>query len=420
MKVHADPTKEFFMTMLTRDISLTSAILDLVDNSVDAAKRGNQLSDKFINLKLSKDYFEITDNCGGMEKETAEKYAFRFGRDPKAPSSANSVGRFGVGMKRAFFKLGNVIKLKSKCKQDSFKIDIDANNWKKAEKWEFDLQDIDATNQVDGTSIIVSDLHETVALDFEDASYIEDLIDFIADSHHKAIYDGIKIKVNNLPVPDRDLKFKKSAELGVIGVEKNIQGVNVKVISGVGQRDLKAGGWSIFCNNRLIEGANKSQTTGWGTQGLRAYHPDMAFFRGIVEFNSENGELLPWNTTKNGVDTDNPIYKSILVEMIRQTKIISKFLNDRAKEKEAFDKEVIDTKPINDSIENAPVVSAFGIEFEKNFVRLEADSLPKSNNKRVTYYITNSQLEAAKDIISASTAAEVGRYTFDYFMENES
>lgn len=420
MKIHADPTKEFFMTMLTRDISLTSAILDLVDNSVDAAKRGNELDEKVINLTLRRGYFEITDNCGGMEKTIAENYAFRFGRDPSAPSTANSVGRFGVGMKRAFFKLGDVIKLQSKCKNESFQIDINANEWKSTQEWEFDLEDIELERNSDGTSIIVTNLHETVSLDFEDSSYVEDLIDFIADAHHKAISDGIKVTVNNILVPDRDLEFKQSADLGVIGIEKNIQGVNVKVISGVGDRDLKAGGWNIFCNNRLIEGANKSQTTGWGTQGLRAYHPDMAFFRGIVEFNSDNGELLPWNTTKNGIDTDNPIYKSVLVEMIKQTKIIAKFLTDRAKEKEAFDRETIEEKPINDSIDNAPKVSAFDVNFSRVFVRLEANSLPKNNNKRISYNVTKSQLEVAKELISVSTAAEVGRYTFDYFMENES
>ncbi|MCG7532634.1 ATP-binding protein [Psychrobium sp. MM17-31] len=420
MKVHADPTKEFFMTMLTRDISLTSAILDLVDNSVDAAKRESALDQIHISLSLNEMEFKITDNCGGMEKKIAENYAFRFGRDPSAPSTANSVGRFGVGMKRAFFKLGNTINLKSKCNDDSFEIDIDANEWKQTQEWEFDLEDKNVGLKADGTSILVTSLHETVSLDFGDSSYIDELIEFIADAHHKAISDGITITVNGKVVPDRDLEFKQSDELGVIGIEKNIHGVDVKIISGVGERDLKAGGWSIFCNNRLIEGANKSQTTGWGTQGLRAYHPDMAFFRGIVEFNSENGELLPWNTTKNGIDTDNPIYKSVLIEMIRQTKIIAKFLTDRAKEKEAFDRETIEAKPINDSIENAPKLSAFTANYTSHFIRVEAEALPKNNNKRISYNVNKSQLEIAKDLISVSTAAEVGRYTFDYFMENES
>ena len=37
-KFNADPTKDFFIHMLTRDIPLERAIIDLVDNSVDGAK----------------------------------------------------------------------------------------------------------------------------------------------------------------------------------------------------------------------------------------------------------------------------------------------------------------------------------------------------------------------------------------------
>jgi hypothetical protein len=37
-EIDAEPTKAFFIDMLTRDIPLDQAILDLVDNCVDGAK----------------------------------------------------------------------------------------------------------------------------------------------------------------------------------------------------------------------------------------------------------------------------------------------------------------------------------------------------------------------------------------------
>ena len=37
-QINAEPTKAFFVDMLTRDIGLEQAVLDLVDNSVDGAK----------------------------------------------------------------------------------------------------------------------------------------------------------------------------------------------------------------------------------------------------------------------------------------------------------------------------------------------------------------------------------------------
>src|SRR4051794_40593306 len=38
-KAHANPTKRFFVRMITRDITLDDCILDLIDNSVDGAWR---------------------------------------------------------------------------------------------------------------------------------------------------------------------------------------------------------------------------------------------------------------------------------------------------------------------------------------------------------------------------------------------
>ena len=40
--IKASPTKEFFISMLTRDISTDRAILDLIDNSIDAATQSEK------------------------------------------------------------------------------------------------------------------------------------------------------------------------------------------------------------------------------------------------------------------------------------------------------------------------------------------------------------------------------------------
>ena len=37
--VDASPTKEFFIYMITRDIQTNAAIVELVDNAIDGAKR---------------------------------------------------------------------------------------------------------------------------------------------------------------------------------------------------------------------------------------------------------------------------------------------------------------------------------------------------------------------------------------------
>lgn len=86
----AEPDKRLFIEMLTRDIELIPAILDLWDNSIDGAMRRlngrksapgtSPLEGNKITIAIDGSQFAITDNCGGIPLEVAKNYAFRFGR----------------------------------------------------------------------------------------------------------------------------------------------------------------------------------------------------------------------------------------------------------------------------------------------------------------------------------------------------
>ena len=90
-KVDASPTKAFFVNMITRDITLGDTILDLIDNSIDAAWHNEggppmeladtvDLSAYRISIFASPERFSIRDNCGGMTLDDAVEHAFSFGR----------------------------------------------------------------------------------------------------------------------------------------------------------------------------------------------------------------------------------------------------------------------------------------------------------------------------------------------------
>ena len=87
MPVNASPVKSFFVSMLTRDISMEEAILDLLDNCVDGILRsrvskGEKPYEGFkAEIKFDADSFSISDNCGGIPWSLRE-YAFRLGRSP--------------------------------------------------------------------------------------------------------------------------------------------------------------------------------------------------------------------------------------------------------------------------------------------------------------------------------------------------
>ena len=132
MEINANPTKEFFIYMLTKDIELERAILDLIDNSIDGAKRLRSDGDYeglTLEIQISTDGLTIEDNCGGIPVEVAQKYAFRFGRPHDMPETQKSVGQFGVGMKRSIFKLGKKALIKSKSSDGEFEVSIDVDEW---------------------------------------------------------------------------------------------------------------------------------------------------------------------------------------------------------------------------------------------------------------------------------------------------
>ena len=144
-RVIANPTKTFFVNMITRDITLEDSILDLIDNSVDGAWRssGNHaislnddvdLSAYRISITISPEFFSIRDNCGGMTLDDAVNHVFSFGRKHSQKNDAYSIGVYGIGMKRAAFKLGSDIRVVSTNQEtdgtrQSFAVPILVDEW---------------------------------------------------------------------------------------------------------------------------------------------------------------------------------------------------------------------------------------------------------------------------------------------------
>ena len=129
--------------MLTRDIDLVDCILDLLDNSVDgigevARRAKHQLDpDKpFANYRVKIDYdrtyFCISDASGGIPIQVAEDYAFRFGRPDDAPAlNDETIGLYGIGMKRAIFKIGNLVAMRSSTGAEFFALSLNVDEWRR-------------------------------------------------------------------------------------------------------------------------------------------------------------------------------------------------------------------------------------------------------------------------------------------------
>lgn len=329
--VHADPTKDFFVTMITRDIKLRDCIFDLLDNAVDGARRNpHGQADKpllgyEINIEFDGDHFKIWDNCGGIRLSDAIDYAFKFGR--KAGSSAdiaNGIGLYGIGMKRAIFKIGKVAQILSETVEDCFKVTVDVDEWTGRENdWDFAYDDA-TRNGVNGTTITVTSLYPGIAAEFADPVFFNELVKLIARDYAFFIAKGLKVSVGNQVVPSYKYQLRTNANLEPASASYVDAGVEVRIVAGLIDdipgdipdelklEDVDRYGWYIVCNDRVVLPGNKDEQTVWGDDGFKVWHPQYNGFAGFVFFQAGDPNVLPWTTTKREVDTSNPLYRRTL------------------------------------------------------------------------------------------------------------
>lgn len=436
--INASPTKEFFIHMLTRDIPLTRAILDLVDNSVDGARRLRPTGDYdrlWVRMELDAKHFRIADNCGGIPVDVARDYAFRFGRPKEAKGTPGSMGQFGVGMKRTFFRLGRHFVVRSTTAEARFTVDVDVDEWmadgESPEKWHFKFSELETDLRVKekntGTVIEVDRLLPNVADTFALENFKSRLAEEMSQAHALTLDRELAITLNGLPIEHdpQELFASKTLRPGYLEksyaskvlVGKPGPAVRVKLYAGVSERSLHDGGWYVFCNGRLIVRADQTATTVWGERHqMRAYHPDFAYFRGFAYFDCDDGGLLPWTTTKTGVDADSPIYKAVQQEMIEMTRPVLTFLTNLAKEKAA----AASVRPLEHAITTARATQVQTVTKPHAFVSplpARAPSGPKM--QKIQYIKPATEVEKAKQLLKVQSFTAVGEKTFEYFMRYE-
>lgn len=431
--IDAHPTKAFFIEMLIKDIGLTRAIIDLVDNSVDGARRirpNGDFADLAVRLEATPEYFKISDNCGGMTVEMATTYAFRFGRPEGMPLVSHSVGQFGVGMKRALFKLGKEFRVQSAAETSRFVVRVDVDDWKTTDVWEFEFEALEEGLPVipddqRGTSISVTTLHPSVAEDFGLANFQSRLTEEIKDAHLDSMQKGLVITHNGVPLDVEPLKLIHSEQLKPgfreITIEQNGKPpVTVKLYAGIAESEPSDAGWYIFCNGRLVLGPDQSIVTGWGEgreTTIPKYHNQYARFRGYAFLDSDDAGLLPWNTTKTGVDLDSPIYRAVRLEMIKLAKPVITFLN---RLKTEGDREESDNRPLQSAVDTADRATLDQVATDETFVAPTPPPpppLPRSG--RIQYSKPVDEINRVKKVLRVSTMREVGEETFDYFYARE-
>lgn len=346
-KIHASPTKDFFVKMITRDIALEDCIFDLLDNAIDGAHRqakgkdGNEpLKGFWAEIAFNGNQFQITDNCGGIKLSDAIDYAFHFGRRPDSPADVEGgIGLYGIGMKRAIFKIGGKADVVSDA-DTCFKVSVDVEEWGKKDDWDFDYEDCTSTGEK-GTRISITNFNPGIDTAFSDPVFRNDLLKLIARDYAFFIDKGFSIKVCDYQAPSYKYQMKSSGEIAPAFEYYEDDGVLVRIVAGLVD-DLPDDvpdeltpdkvdrfGWYVVCNDRVVLAANKSDETIWGDDGYKVWHPQYNGFAGFAFFDCKDQRKLPWTTTKREVDGSSPLYRRALAKMKAITDDFSAYTNRR-------------------------------------------------------------------------------------------
>lgn len=426
-KITAKPTKTLFINILTQDVDPLDCILDLIDNSIDSYTR-NEYSDKRqIKLKIGKQSFEIFDSCGGIDKETLEKEVFKFGVD-EIKRDKPTLGLYGIGMKRALFKMGKKISLETDNGESHSILNLDIDAWKTAEEWEmeFEYEDSNLNGNLPFTNIEVNSLYPEISKIFDLEKFVNDLKKRVGITYSRFITKGIAIDVNGKLLEPFPLEVRYDDNFKPARHTEEYDDVKIDIICGISPGTKKRTpyevgrrGWNVFCNDRLILVDDQSEETGWtGKDGnLPKYHQIFNDFFGFVFLSSNNPANLPLNTSKTGLHISSHIYAYVLDKMISTAKPVTKYLSKKystqKSESDAVAEDIQSTA--QDQLESANVSVS---DLAPNTVfTAPAQKTPQLTT--ISYKKPKSLVEEVKKHAKLWHNKDVGIETFDFYVEIE-
>lgn len=475
LEADASPTKNFFVEILTRDIALPDAVLDLLDNCVDGVQRSlsvQKLKEEspyegyFANISFDKDHFSILDNCGGIPLEVAKNYALRMGRPSNVSLIEQSekdlfiIGTYGIGMKRALFKMGSNSTISSKNKENKFYVQID-QTWLNDDKWKLPIiQEEINPNDIDGTKIIVSNLFGSISKEFSKKSFESDLVGQISENYSFIMSKGFKITVNGIPVKPKPFALiwnenAKGEHLAPYVYSGKLDGVDVSLVIGF-YRDLPTeqeeiddtdgvrwasadAGWTVICNDRVVIHCDKTRLTGWGEARVPQYHTQFIAIAGLVVFKSHDPRKLPITTTKRGIDASSERYLHVKEFMREGLKLFTQFTNDMKKnnvtnkviasnvqlvkiEPEKVVKKLEESKDFK-AISKSKQFTKSNQSLEKRYMpNLPKYSISKTNendSESIKFSRPSKDIKLIAEVLlenDSASASEVGSYCFDYVL----
>ena len=419
--VDGSPTKEFFISMLVKDTDFWEAVLDLVDNCMDGAKRSRgeteTLEGLVVNVLMDDRMIEVDDNCGGIPLEQARKHAFRFGREGPAAATnqpKHALGMAGVGMKRAFFKLGQRAEVTSRTATETFVVVVDVEEWKKDPTWDFPIRITHGEGHVAsecGSTVRITALWPDVIEAIHTDRLTKILGAVIPRRYEQFATRGLAIRLNSIPLGVVETQLLASQHLRPAFRKTDVGAVKVRIYAGIASSSPKSAGWYVYCNGRMVLDADRSPTTGWDGERVPVFHNQFARFRGYVFLDADEPAVLPWNTTKTNVDEESKLYRAVRGLMVDEARNVVDFLNQLDAERDT------ESTVLQGIAEKADFVALTQVNEGTFGFDAQVTEAPRVTN--ISYKRPTEQVVTAKEVLGVTSAREVGERSFDYYYSAE-
>jgi hypothetical protein len=406
--LNVTPSKHIYDALI-QDIDTNRAIFDLLDNAIDNWKIEDQIGTLRIDISMDEAHIEIKDYSGGIDKETLPLLLMPGGT---RGGRLGIRGVWGVGSKRALFSLGKKFVISTR-KHGSvgFILEVDEDWFKRDEgedKWTIEYEE-DESLEEGTTTITVANLK--VLLDPHSVSMIKRYIartyrDEIKDKTLEIVFNDERISI--FPdVPWAKSQYAPPARyITDIPVPNSDRHLHAEITAGV---MIQPGedytyGIDFVGNRRLILHNNLDGRMGFVKEKLGFPHPTINRFKAVVRIDGDSRDI-PWNSAKSDINTNHPVYISIVDLVVQVSRQYVSFLRRNYE---------VTSKLFRDEAEETDI-QEICLEYGKDFQKVVKEY--KEAEKEIRINFTVPELEYKQLVehfgLGDSTRKEVGLFLFE-------
>lgn len=361
--IDGTPDKRMFWSIIS-DYDLKTGLCELVNNALDSWIIGKEKSPLMIDIRLdaNRQLISVTDNAGGVKQDQLRMLLAPGGsvNDP----SAEVIGIFGVGSKRAGIALGEHVQIRTRFhKESSFEIDI-TKEWLETTDWGmnyYQIPDIPPNT----TQVEISHLRKSFT-----QHDVDEICIHLGETYDWFLGRNCVIKLNGKPVTARSFEnwaFPPNGEPRSAAFDAAVaegQTLAVTITAGlIRDRIPEEDNYGVYfyCNHRLIAKELKVREVGYFvTAEAGVPHPDGSLCRVVVRLQGA-AQLMPWNSSKSAINFDHPAFQYVrptLIQLTSHFSSLSRRLKDDWDQKVFRFKagEIARTVPENVAIKNPLVL----------------------------------------------------------------